>query len=59
LAADGSGLFASFKSMYYDEGLMGLWRGVFPTAQRAAVIAGVQLPVYDRTKLFFLQGPML
>ena len=28
----------------------GLWRGVFPTAQGAAVIVGVELPVYDITK---------
>merc|ERR1719480_283421 len=32
------------------EGVRGLWRGVFPTAQRAALVAGVQLPVYDFIK---------
>merc|ERR1719494_847513 len=32
------------------EGIRGLWRGGLPTAQRAALVAGVQLPVYDATK---------
>ena len=32
------------------EGVRGLWRGVFPTTQRAALVAGVQLPVYDAVK---------
>ena len=32
------------------EGVLGLWRGVSPTAQRAAMVAAVQLPVYDYTK---------
>lgn len=32
------------------EGVLGLWRGVTPTAQRAALVAAVQLPVYDFTK---------
>ena len=59
MGPDGAGVFACFRSMYLDEGLTGLWRGVVPTAQRAAVVAGVQLPVYDRTKLFFLQRRLL
>jgi len=28
----------------------GLWRGVTPTAQRAAIVAAVQLPAYDFAK---------
>ncbi|XP_059058987.1 LOW QUALITY PROTEIN: mitochondrial uncoupling protein Bmcp [Achroia grisella] len=32
------------------EGARGLWRGVGPTAQRAAVIAAVELPAYDARK---------
>ena len=32
------------------EGFVGLYRGVGPTAQRSAVVAAVQLPVYDVTK---------
>lgn len=26
------------------------WQGVVPTAQRAAIVVGVELPVYDITK---------
>jgi hypothetical protein len=37
--------------MYTNEGLKGLWRGGVPTAQRAAVIAGVQVSLY------FFYGP--
>lgn len=44
-----------FRDIFVQEGVRGLWRGVAPTAQRAAVVAGVQLPVYDGVKLFFLQ----
>ena len=36
--------------IYRLEGVRGLWKGVIPTAQRAALVAGVQLPVYDLTK---------
>ncbi|XP_044752680.1 mitochondrial uncoupling protein Bmcp isoform X1 [Coccinella septempunctata] len=39
-----------FKEVYTQEGISGLWRGVTPTAQRAAVIAAVELPVYDFCK---------
>ena len=59
MVPDGVGLFTSFRSIHLHEGVTGLWRGVVPTAQRAAVVAGVQLPVYDRTKLFFLQSGLL
>lgn len=41
------------------EGLSGLWRGVTPTAQRAALVAGVQLPVYDFSKQFFITNKFL
>ncbi|XP_017784331.1 PREDICTED: kidney mitochondrial carrier protein 1 [Nicrophorus vespilloides] len=44
------GLVACFKNVYMQEGISGLWRGVSPTAQRAAVIAAVELPVYDFCK---------
>jgi len=43
-------LAACFIDVYRNEGLNGLWRGVGPTAQRAAVVVGVELPVYDCTK---------
>ncbi|VVC89204.1 unnamed protein product [Leptidea sinapis] len=39
-----------FVDIYRNEGVRGLWRGVGPTSQRAAVIAAVELPVYDASK---------
>ncbi|XP_013147161.1 PREDICTED: kidney mitochondrial carrier protein 1 isoform X2 [Papilio polytes] len=39
-----------FVSIYRAEGYAGLWRGVGPTSQRAALIAAVELPVYDACK---------
>lgn len=59
LVPDGAGLISCFRLIYIDEGLTGLWRGVTPTAQRAAVVAGVQLPVYDQTKLYLTQRGLL
>ncbi|KAG5347220.1 KMCP1 protein, partial [Acromyrmex charruanus] len=44
-------LFTCFQDVYRYEGVRGLWRGVGPTAQRAAVIAAVELPIYDYTKI--------
>ncbi|EFA03336.1 mitochondrial uncoupling protein Bmcp [Tribolium castaneum] len=44
------GLIDCFKDVYTHEGISGLWKGVSPTAQRAAVIAAVELPVYDFCK---------
>ncbi|KAF7285005.1 hypothetical protein GWI33_012321 [Rhynchophorus ferrugineus] len=48
------GLVDCFKDVYTHEGISGLWRGVSPTAQRAAVIAAVELPVYDFCKNYLL-----
>jgi len=48
------GLVACFKEVYMHEGISGLWRGVSPTAQRAAVISAVDLPVYDFCKSYLL-----
>lgn len=48
---DQMGLIGCFKEIYKYEGVRGLWRGVGPTAQRAVVIASVELPVYDFCKL--------
>ncbi|RZF43034.1 hypothetical protein LSTR_LSTR001212 [Laodelphax striatellus] len=47
---DGASLVSCFLDVYRHEGITGLWRGVGPTAQRAAVIAAVELPVYDFCK---------
>ncbi|KAL0894355.1 hypothetical protein ABMA27_012980 [Loxostege sticticalis] len=44
------GLVRCFADIYRLEGTRGLWRGVGPTSQRAAVIAAVELPVYDACK---------
>ncbi|XP_004400305.1 PREDICTED: brain mitochondrial carrier protein 1 [Odobenus rosmarus divergens] len=43
-------MIGSFIDIYQQEGTRGLWRGVVPTAQRAAIVVGVELPVYDITK---------
>ncbi|XP_066593624.1 mitochondrial uncoupling protein Bmcp isoform X2 [Prorops nasuta] len=48
-------LLGCFQDVYQHEGIRGLWRGVTPTAQRAAVIASVELPIYDYSK-FKLMG---
>lgn len=40
----------SFRQIYSEEGLRGLYRGVGPTTQRAAVLVGVLLPSYDYSK---------
>ncbi|XP_015509262.1 mitochondrial uncoupling protein Bmcp [Neodiprion pinetum] len=43
-------LFSCFQDVYHNEGVRGLWKGVGPTAQRAAIIAAVELPIYDYSK---------
>ncbi|XP_028671806.1 brain mitochondrial carrier protein 1 [Erpetoichthys calabaricus] len=43
-------MIANFLDIYHQEGTRGLWRGVLLTAQRAAIVVGVELPVYDITK---------
>ncbi|XP_078736336.1 kidney mitochondrial carrier protein 1-like [Lampetra fluviatilis] len=45
-----TGMIGSFIDIYQQEGTRGLWRGVMQTAQRAAIVVGVELPVYDITK---------
>lgn len=47
-------LFRAFHNIYQYEGMKGLWRGVGPTAQRAIVIAAVELPVYDFCKSYLM-----
>lgn len=53
------GMFTCFFDMYKQEGLSGLWRGVGPTAQRAAIIVGVELPVYDVVKRHFINSEIM
>ena len=49
------GLIGAFKYVYQKEGIGGLWRGVSPTAQRASLVAGVQLPAYDLSQQLFIR----
>lgn len=52
-------LLQAFISIYNQEGVQGLWRGVCPTAQRAGVIVGVELPIYDICKHYFIKMNVL
>ena len=40
-----------------EGGLAGLYRGVYPTTVRAAILTASQLPVYDQTKHILLSHP--
>ncbi|KAK9401627.1 kidney mitochondrial carrier protein 1 [Crotalus adamanteus] len=44
------GMLGNFMNIYQKEGTRGLWKAISLTAQRAAVVVGVELPVYDLTK---------
>lgn len=35
------------------------WQGVGPTAQRAAIVAGVELPAYDLCKKHIVQSGLM
>ena len=43
-------MIGNFINIYQQEGTRVLWKGVSLTAQRAALVVGVELPVYDLTK---------
>ncbi len=58
-AVEGRGMWSAFGDIARREGVRGLWRGVVPTSQRAAVVAGVQLPVYDYCKSFLLRNRLM
>jgi hypothetical protein len=45
-----SGALHALRSIHAAEGLRGLWSGVVPTMQRAAVVAAVELASYDELK---------
>ncbi|XP_061551022.1 kidney mitochondrial carrier protein 1-like isoform X2 [Phycodurus eques] len=52
-------MMGNFISIYQQEGTRGLWKGVSLTAQRAAIVVGVELPVYDiAKKRLILSGHM-
>ncbi|NXS99714.1 KMCP1 protein, partial [Jacana jacana] len=44
------GMMGNFIQIYQKEGTKGLWKAMSLTAQRAAIVVGVELPVYDLTK---------
>ena len=46
---------AAFKDIIRNEGVLGLWRGVGPTVQRAAILTAAQIPSYDHTKHYLLE----
>ena len=51
-----SSMTKAFFEIGKHEGVKGLYRGVLPNMQRAAVITGVELPVYDSAKNFFVES---
>jgi hypothetical protein len=53
------GLFASFKTIYDLEGLRGLYRGVWPNMNRAAIVTGAELSSYDSAKRFLIERVQL
>ncbi|CAH1781021.1 unnamed protein product [Owenia fusiformis] len=53
------GLIQAFGHIYRNEGVRGLWRGVGPTANRAAIVVGVELPAYDITKKHIINHGLL
>ncbi|XP_043927650.1 kidney mitochondrial carrier protein 1 [Protopterus annectens] len=53
------GMIYNFIDIYQQEGTRGLWKGVSLTAQRAAIVVGVELPVYDITKKHIIMSGLL
>ncbi|XP_067419244.1 kidney mitochondrial carrier protein 1 isoform X2 [Emydura macquarii macquarii] len=53
------GMMGNFIHIYQKEGTRGLWKGVSLTAQRAAIVVGVELPVYDLTKKHIIKSGLL
>lgn len=49
-SVQGKRLFPAMFSIAKKEGVRGLWSSVLPTAQRAAIVCGVELAVYDWMK---------
>ncbi|KAI0990177.1 hypothetical protein GJ496_010636 [Pomphorhynchus laevis] len=58
-ARTGSGpkksMVAYFIDIYQKEGFFGLYRGVIPTCQRAMIVTGVELGVYDCSKRYIIR----
>jgi solute carrier family 25 protein 14/30 len=53
------GLWDAFKTIHKEEGFRGLYKGVVPTSQRAAVIAASELAVYDEAKHMIQESKLL
>jgi solute carrier family 25 uncoupling protein 27 len=48
------GTIDAFKVIFKEEGLAGLWKGVAPNVQRAALVNLGELATYDQAKDFLL-----
>eukprot|EP01087_Luapelamoeba_hula_P009213 TRINITY_DN2370_c0_g2_i1.p1 TRINITY_DN2370_c0_g2~~TRINITY_DN2370_c0_g2_i1.p1 ORF type:complete len:162 (+),score=16.56 TRINITY_DN2370_c0_g2_i1:569-1054(+) len=46
---------SGFRTIWRTEGIAGLYKGVVPTTQRAAVLSATMLSSYDHTKHYILQ----
>lgn len=51
-----SGLSDAFYSIYSQDGVRGLYKGVWPSTQRAALLTATQLACYDHVKHFLLNS---
>lgn len=49
-----SGIMDAFVSIFRSEGIRGMYQGVTPAAQRAAVVAAVELSTYDSFKMMLI-----
>jgi hypothetical protein len=60
MAGTGSGpryknVFDAFSQIWQHEGVRGMYKGVSPTVQRAAIVAGVELASYDECKTLLVR----
>ncbi|XP_066283447.1 mitochondrial substrate carrier family protein ucpB-like [Branchiostoma lanceolatum] len=51
--------FHAFGEIWHTEGLRGLYRGIGPTVQRAAILTASQIPSYDHTKHAILNAGLM
>lgn len=51
--------FHAFWTIARTEGIRGLWTGVGPTVQRAAILTAAQIPSYDHTKHTLLNAQLM
>ncbi|KAK3711937.1 hypothetical protein QZH41_009434 [Actinostola sp. cb2023] len=54
-----TGAIATYGVIFRNEGLKGLWKGVFPNMARLATVNASELVVYDSIKGFFLRRKWL